>query len=353
MITRAELDAPFVSSTAVAHSHFRKVSWGAVFAGMVIAVVVQLVLSLLGAGIGLGTIDPLHYNTPDASSLGIGAGIWWVVSSVLALFAGGWVAGHLSGSPEKTDALLHGLLTWGVATIVTVYLLASLVSSVVKGGATVVGKTAGVAAAGLGAVAGQAGDMAKDQLSQSGISLDSLKAQGQKLLAQTGNPALQPSAMASQASAAAGQMTSAATNAGSTGNAPSDDLQGALQKIIASGKSTIDQADRESVVNVVMARTGVSRPEAEQRTDAWIKQYQDARAQFEQKKAEAEAKARQVADDAASASSKAALGAVLALILGAIAAAMGGMFARRPVEVVTERHHVPRTGDPLDATRPL
>jgi hypothetical protein len=317
-----------------AHSHFRRVSWGAVIAGMVIAVVVQLVLSLLGAGIGLGTVDPLHFNTPDASTFGMGAGIWWVVSSVVALYAGGWVAGHLSGTPEKTDAVLHGLLTWGVATIVTVYLLASLVSSVVRGGATVVGKTAGLAATGVAAVAGPATDMAKDQLAQSGVTLDSLKAQAQKLLAQTGNPALQPGAIAGQASAAAGQLSTAAASAGSTGNLPADDLQGALQKIIASGKSTIDQADRESVINVVMARTGASRPEAEQRTDAWIKQYQDARAQFEQKKAEAEAKARQVADDAASASSKAALGAVLALVLGAIAAALGGMSARRPVDLV-------------------
>ena len=323
----------------------RRVSWGAVFAGMVIAVVVQLVLSLLGAGIGLSTVDPLRYSTPDASSFGMGAGIWWVVSSVIALYVGGWVAGHLSGSSEPTDSALHGLLTWGVATIVTVYLLASLLGSVVRGGASVVGKTAGVAASGIGAAAGPAGDMAKEQMAASGISLDSLKSQVQKLLAQTGNPALQPGAIASQASAAAGQMTSAATNAGATGNAPADDLQSALQKIIASGKGTVDQADRESLVNVVMARTGASRAEAEQRTDAWIKQYQDTRAQFEQKKTEAEAKARQAADDAASASSKAALGMVVALVLGAIAAALGGRSARRRLDVVTETHRSPVATD--------
>ncbi len=340
MIANESLDGRTVTTTAVS-SHFRKVSWGAVFAGMVMAVVVQLVLSLLGAGIGLSTVDPLRYNTPDASTFGMGAGIWWVISSVIALFAGGWVAGHLSGSPDKTDAVLHGLLTWGVATIVTVYLLASLVGSVVRGGAAVVGKTAGVAAAGAGAAAGPAADMAKDQLAANGITLDSLKGQVQKLLAQTGNPALQPAAIASQASAAAGQMTTAAASAGSSGTAPVDDLQSALQRIVSAGKDTVDQADRESVVNVVMARTGTSRQEAEQRTDAWIKQYQDARAQLQQKKTEAEAKARQVADDAASASSKAALGAVAALVLGALAAAFGGMSARRRMEVVTATTHRP------------
>ena len=115
----------------------------------------------------------------------------------------------------------------------------------------------------------------------------------------------------------------------------------------------MDQADRESVVNVVIARTGVSRSEAEQRTDTWIKQYQEARDQFEQKKAQAEAKARQVADDAASASSKAALGAVLALVLGAIAAALSGMSARRRVDEITELRPTPRSSEPVVNTRPL
>ena len=309
----------------------RRVSWGAVVAGMVIAVVVQLSLSLLGTGIGLGTIDPLHYNTPDASSFGLGAGIWWIVGSVIALFAGGWVAGHLSGSPNKTDVVLHGLLTWAVATIFTVYLLAALVGSVMQGGASLVSKAAGAAASGIGAVAAPAGDAVKEQLAANGISVDTLKDEVQKLLGQTGKAALQPGAIASQASSAAGDIASAAT--GSSGNAPVDDLQGTLRKIIASGKATIDQADRDSVVNIVMARGGLSRAEAEQRTDAWIKQYQDARAQFDQKKAAVEAQARQAADAAASASSKAALGAVLALVLGAIAAALGGMSARRKVVV--------------------
>ena len=234
--------------------------------------------------------------------------------------------------PLDTDALarlLHGLLTWGVATIVMVYLLAALVGSVVRGGAAVVGKTAEVAASGVGAVAGKAADAAKDKLENSDFSLDDLKAQAQQLLAQTGKPALQPQAVENQASAAADQLTTAASAAGSTGNPPAQDLDSVLKRIIASGKDTVDQVDRDAIANIVAARTGLSKPEAEQRTDAWIRQYQQARAQFEQKKAEAKAKARQAADDAASASAKAALSAAVALVLGAIAAAIGGFIARR------------------------
>ena len=63
-------------------------------------------------------------------------------------------------------------------------------------------------------------------------------------------------------------------------------------------------------MNVVMKRTGKSRAEAEQTVDGWIKTYQQASVKFEQAKKDAEVKARQVADDTASAASKAAIDAV-------------------------------------------
>ena len=62
------------------HIH-RRVSWGALFGGVVLALALQLILSLLGAGIGFGTVNVAAGSTPSASSFGIGAGIWWVVSS--------------------------------------------------------------------------------------------------------------------------------------------------------------------------------------------------------------------------------------------------------------------------------
>ena len=44
-----------------AHVH-RRISWGAVFGGVIIVVAMQLLLSLLGAGFGLGTIDTNAFN---------------------------------------------------------------------------------------------------------------------------------------------------------------------------------------------------------------------------------------------------------------------------------------------------
>lgn len=305
-----------------------RVMWGAVFAGVVIAIVVQMVLSLLGAGIGLSTVDPLRFSSPDMAAFGMGAAVWWAVSSVISLFAGGWVASHMAGSSEKSDAVLYGLLTWGLAAIVTAYLLASAVGAVVRGGANVVGTTATVAAGGAAAVAGPAADMAKKKLEDAGISWDSIKNQAEQLLKQTGKPELAPGALEDKAEATVDQAKDTAANAGTDANAAGD-LKALVQKIIDSGKDTVDQVDRDAVVNVVMARSGLTKPEAEARVDGWIKTYQDARVKFAEQKAAAEAKAREMADAAAKASSQAALAGVVALLLGGLAAAGGGLAARR------------------------
>jgi hypothetical protein len=99
-----------------AHTH-RRISWAAIFGGVIVVVAIQLLLSLLGAGIGLGTVDTNAGSTPTPSSLGIGAGLWWVVSSCLALFAGGYVTAWLAGIETRFDGMLHGLVTWGIATL--------------------------------------------------------------------------------------------------------------------------------------------------------------------------------------------------------------------------------------------
>lgn len=65
------------------HIH-RRISWAAIFGGVILVVTVELLLSLLGAGIGLTIVNTNAGTTPGASSLGMGAGIWWIISSVIA-----------------------------------------------------------------------------------------------------------------------------------------------------------------------------------------------------------------------------------------------------------------------------
>lgn len=106
--------------------------WGAVFAGFVTALSILLLLNLLGLGIGFATINPLEESNPMAG-LGIGSIIWWSVSNLIALFAGGLVAGRLSGPSANEVGGLYGFTTWGIYALVSVWLVFSGVGSIIGG----------------------------------------------------------------------------------------------------------------------------------------------------------------------------------------------------------------------------
>lgn len=316
-----------------------RIVWSAVFAGVVVAVAVQVLLGILGTGIGASTIDPLDRGngSPSASAFGMGAGIWWAVSSLVALFIAGWIAGRLSWVTRTFDAVIHGLVAWALATIVAVYLLASTAGSVFSGAASVLGTAATVSAAGAAAVAPQLKDAAKGAMESAGVSWDDIKNEARALMRQTGKPGLQPDVVAKQAQ---GAVRSAATDPQATAaqsDSGNQDILALLDRLFQKGKDTASQVDRDAVINVVMARTGVSREEATKRVAGWEETYQQSKARFEQAKQQAEQKAREAADATAKAVSRAAIAGFFALLLGAIAAMVGGAFGRVRDDAVVRR----------------
>ena len=108
-----------------------RISWGAIFAGVVLAIAVQLVLGILGTGIGLTLVDPVEGTTPGAAGFGIGAGLYWLVTTIIALGAGGYAAARVAGVHDRFDGLVHGLVVWGVTLILTLYLLTSAVGGII------------------------------------------------------------------------------------------------------------------------------------------------------------------------------------------------------------------------------
>ena len=98
-----------------------RVSWGAVMAGAVVALAIYLVMTLLGAAIGLSVADANARNP----NLGTGAGIWAVVTTVVALFAGGWVASQSVVGETKGEAVVHSVIMWGVVMAMIMWMVAS------------------------------------------------------------------------------------------------------------------------------------------------------------------------------------------------------------------------------------
>ena len=87
-------------------------------------------LNALGAGIGANTVDATARDTPSASSFGIGAAIWLLISNLIGLGVGGYVAARLSGTSDNTDGTLHGLAVWGTSFLISAVLLGNLVSGI-------------------------------------------------------------------------------------------------------------------------------------------------------------------------------------------------------------------------------
>ncbi len=109
------------------------ISWGAVFAAVAVALSVQVLLNLLGVGIGASVIDPATSDNPSAGAFSTVGVIWFVVAGVVASFIGGYIASRLSGRPVKSTGGYHGLTSWAVTTLLVLYLLSTSVGAVVGG----------------------------------------------------------------------------------------------------------------------------------------------------------------------------------------------------------------------------
>ena len=113
---------PYVSKTVV--DYHDRVRWGPIFAGIVVSIATQLLLSALGVGIGF-TIGGVETNV---NVIGTSVGIWSIISLLIALFLGSWVTASTCGPMNKKTALLHGLILWATTLSISAWLLASGVS---------------------------------------------------------------------------------------------------------------------------------------------------------------------------------------------------------------------------------
>ena len=284
MNTTVTTDAAAIGKTPT------RLSWGAVFAGVVIAVAVQLVLGILGAGIGLAMVDPAEGTTPGAAGFGIGAGVYWLITTVVALGSGGYAAARVAGVHERFDALVHGLVVWGVTLILTLYLLTSAVGGIIGGAFRTVGTVAGAAGATAAAAAPAAA-------AATGVDAADVREQA--------------SAYLSDAPSDPAQMT------------PEQAQTAVARELPALARGGADgQAAESRIVDIVAAQRRIGRPEAQA-------QVTRAKQQFVQAKDETVATAKSATDKAAGAAAGTSFVLVFALLVGVGAAGFGATAATR------------------------
>lgn len=312
-----------------------RLSWSAIFAGVAIAIAAQLLLSLLGLSIGFGSINPVESEKPF-SGLGTGALLWWVISMLISLFTGGWVAGWFSNKVQKTDLVLHGLLTWCLLSLLNLYFITSTVGKIVGGAGSVITKGLSIAGEGIKAVAPQAGDVIKDQLNLDSNSIGKLKKEAELILKQTDKRALQPENLKNKAKQASGKVENAGKSILENPQQADAKIDSLVKKLFGTGDAAFEAADRDALVNVVIHKTGKPKAEAEQIVDNWVNTIKQTKEKLKQAKDEAIAKAKQAGEDVASALSKFAIFSFFGLLLGAISASIGaGTGGKKYAEKIT------------------
>jgi hypothetical protein len=119
-----------------------RISWGAVLAGAVVALIVQFALNLLGFAVGVSSINPeFETDSIDPKGLGLGATLWVTIGAFISLFVGGWIAAHMAGIPDETDGMLHGIVMWSLVSLVSLLFLATGIGRVMSGVGTLLGHT--------------------------------------------------------------------------------------------------------------------------------------------------------------------------------------------------------------------
>ena len=272
-----------------------RVSWGAILAGVAAALVVQLLLNILGVGIGASAVDAANTaDNPTAGNFSITAGIWWTLSGIIASLAGGIVAGRLCGTSDGNTARWHGFVSWCVATLMIVYLLTSAVGGIIGGTFNALGSTVGGAGK---AVASAASGVAQN------TDGDALQSQVRRLV----NP---------------------------------NDAQNAQDSVIAyvrasvSGDKAAADAARDRAVDGLAKTANISPDEAKTRLAQAQQQYQQALDTAKQK-------ATQAAEATRKGVASAGIFGFVALALGALAAWFGGGFgAARSELAVNETRRI-------------
>ena len=115
-----------VSTSVVEFSD--RVHWGAIIAGLVIAISSQLLFSALGVAMGFSNIAGSGSPRTDSGDVAQAVGIWTIISLFISLFIGGWITARASGSINRSTAALNGAILWATTLAISSWLVASGVS---------------------------------------------------------------------------------------------------------------------------------------------------------------------------------------------------------------------------------
>lgn len=320
---------------------FSYISWGSIFAGTLCAFALQLLLNLVGLGLGLSAVN---ITADNARTFGIGAGIWSGVSAIVSLIVGGWIAGRLAGVPLRLTAALHGASVWALVTLLTVWLATTTLSSAVSGAFGAVGQIGQAAASAVGGAARNIDlpNLPPELLGQ-GSTVEAAGQQRQSVMRSIRNEARELYRRVVTPEEQQQASDAVASTAGDILRNPQNataDINGLIDRLFAAN-GVFGEEDRNEARQALMQRFNISEEEANRTIDNWQQRYQAAVGQVDEAVKTLQGRAEELRAQAtrAAAATADAVGAAagwtsLALALGLFAAVIGGVMGKPdPYEV--------------------
>jgi len=317
---------------------WKQVSWGAIFVGVVISMALMVLFTTLGMAIGAAAVDPL-YDAAPLSGLGVGTGIYIVVTQVIALGAGGFAAARLAAAPDMLASLLHGGAVWAAATVILAW------SAIAGGGAAFGAATNAVASTTRGAANAVESMVPQDfsfpdfsevaaridtadlppelqqVLEDADVSVEELRTETRAAFRNVVSPEEQQRAM--------NILTAALMDALRTPGDTGSDVEDAFEELVGGENAVFSQEDRDQVLMELERRLGLEPEEVEQILQAAESRIATALTEVSETLDTMQRQALEVAQDATSAVATTALWLTIASLLG-ICASMGGAFVGRP-----------------------
>ncbi|HUV04536.1 MAG TPA: hypothetical protein VMX94_05460 [Armatimonadota bacterium] len=91
------------------------VRWGPIWAGLLLALAIQVVLGTIGLAVAFGAYDPSAPNFAERVTSMLS--IWTVISALIALFIGGFAAGRMAAVLGLRNGLVQGSMVWALALV--------------------------------------------------------------------------------------------------------------------------------------------------------------------------------------------------------------------------------------------
>ncbi|MXP56602.1 hypothetical protein [Pantoea sp. Mhis] len=142
----------------------KRISWSAIFAGVIAALIVHILLALLGTAIGATSVD-WYQDQKSFQHLGIGALVWTALNMLISTVVGSYIAGRLA----PHEGALHGLLMFGVSTIIALWLAILLASNLIGSAFNVIGAGANAFGRSLSVIASPISNMVQEKLRNTNV----------------------------------------------------------------------------------------------------------------------------------------------------------------------------------------